>query len=52
MDSMSWLNLILTIRKLIEPKNVNHFGKKEYAVTGFDASFSITKHKLTGKNIL
>jgi hypothetical protein len=52
MDNMNWLNLILTVRKLIEPRNVNRFGKKECAVTGFDASFFITKHKLTGKNIL
>lgn len=40
-------------RKLTEQKNVNRFGKREYAVTGFDANFFIMiKIKKIKKNSL
>lgn len=47
----SLLDLTKIQRKPTERRDVNPFGKKEYAVTGFDVSFFIMTLKMINKRI-
>ena len=49
MVHMNLFNLPKTLKKLIEQGNANHFGKKEHAVTVFDANFYTTRQKPTNR---